>query len=58
MFHKVICHTSKCANENILITILDPTEFIVCGPCGNEITDKNIIEPVILPSGNIDATAI
>jgi hypothetical protein len=36
----VTCHTENCTNGEIGIKIIDPAETVVCGPCGNEITDK------------------
>jgi hypothetical protein len=40
MNYLVTCHTSGCENENIEIEFLDPLPTVICGPCGNEITDK------------------
>jgi len=45
--YNVACHTSGCKNEDIMLrvpaTVVDP--FIVCGPCGVQITDIVKIEP-------------
>lgn len=37
----VICHIDGCENSEITITITVPDvdPMVVCGPCGNEITD-------------------
>jgi ribosomal protein S27E len=40
MIYLVTCHTSECENENIAIKFPDPADTVICGPCGNEITDK------------------
>jgi hypothetical protein len=40
MTYVVTCHTSGCENENIGIELVDPTEVIICGVCGVQITDK------------------
>ena len=36
----VTCHTERCENSGIAIPFLDAAEMLVCGPCGNEITDR------------------
>ena len=38
----VTCHTENCENAEIGIVVQAalPDCFCVCGPCGNEITDK------------------
>lgn len=34
-----ICRTPDCGNECIEIELVDPTPFVICGPCGLQITD-------------------
>jgi ribosomal protein S27E len=36
----VTCHTTGCENENIGIEFVDPSDTVICGPCGVVITDK------------------
>jgi hypothetical protein len=36
----VTCKIEKCENQNIAIEILEPSDTVICGPCGQEITDK------------------
>jgi ribosomal protein S27E len=36
----VTCKTVNCENSNIAIPFPDPQELVICGPCGQEITDK------------------
>jgi len=38
------CHTENCENNGIGIEITDPTETVICGCCGVEITDKVLVE--------------
>ena len=38
------CHTDGCENNGIGIEILDPADMVICGPCGQEITDKVLVE--------------
>ena len=45
--HTVTCHTEKCENEDIEITVVDPGTVILCGPCGQQITD--IVPPLPEP---------
>jgi hypothetical protein len=40
MTYIVTCHTENCLNNGIAIEILDPEPTVICGPCGQEITDK------------------
>jgi hypothetical protein len=40
----VTCHTDGCENKDIAISITIPNEEnhrVICGPCGNDITDKH-----------------
>ena len=39
------CHTENCENNGIGIEILDPSPVVMCGPCGQEITDKVEVIP-------------
>jgi len=34
------CHTENCENKDIAVELIDPTNIVICGPCGQEITDK------------------
>jgi hypothetical protein len=34
------CHIENCGNSGHGIEILSPEDLIICGPCGQEITDK------------------
>jgi hypothetical protein len=40
MTYIVTCHTENCLNNGIAIEILDPADTVICGVCGQEITDK------------------
>lgn len=40
MVINVTCHTEGCENEGIAIPFIDPAETVMCGPCGQIITDK------------------
>jgi hypothetical protein len=40
MTYLVTCHTTGCENENISIELIDPEPTVICGACGQEITDK------------------
>jgi hypothetical protein len=40
MTYIVTCHTVGCENKDIGIEVVDPVETVICGPCGQEITDK------------------
>lgn len=40
MIINVTCHTENCENADIIIPFEDPAETVICGPCGQEITDK------------------
>lgn len=37
----VVCHTEGCENEDITIEVLADAQspVVICGPCGQEITD-------------------
>lgn len=37
----VTCHTTGCENSEIVILInaVADSPYIICGPCGNQITD-------------------
>jgi len=41
----VTCKTDKCENSNIGIELEDPEATVICGPCGQEITDKVETKP-------------
>jgi hypothetical protein len=45
MTYIVTCHTTACENENIGIEFIDPEPTVICGPCGQEITDKVEVTP-------------
>ncbi len=45
MIYIVTCHTTGCENENIGIEFVDPADTVICGPCGQEITDKVEVVP-------------
>jgi ribosomal protein S27E len=36
----VTCRTENCENQNISIIFLNPQDLVICGPCGQTITDK------------------
>lgn len=36
----VTCHADGCINGEIPILFEDPADTVICGPCGQEITDK------------------
>jgi hypothetical protein len=40
MIVNLICHTENCENADIAIPFEDPADTCICGPCGQEITDK------------------
>jgi hypothetical protein len=40
MIYTVTCHVDKCENNGIGIELIDPMNTVICGPCGQEITDK------------------
>jgi hypothetical protein len=46
MWINLICKNDECINFDIAIPFQNPAEIVICGPCGNEITDK---EPVAQP---------
>lgn len=37
----VVCRTADCINDGVVIQIMsdDDVPIVLCGPCGNEITD-------------------
>lgn len=45
--HAVTCRTEECANNGYTLILTSPGHTIVCGPCGETITD---VEPLI-PEG-------
>lgn len=45
--HTVTCRTEGCENENIGIVVESPSQVILCGPCGQQITD--IVPPLPEP---------
>lgn len=47
--YTVICHTEGCENENIAIVVPAAAEnpCVICGPCGNQITD--LVPVVVVP---------
>ncbi len=45
----VVCHVLGCQNMNMPITIITDEIVpvnVICGPCGTEITDITLIEPL------------
>jgi hypothetical protein len=40
MIYICTCRTEGCENNAIGIEILDPSDTVICGVCGIEITDK------------------
>jgi hypothetical protein len=40
MIMVLTCHTKGCDNFEIGIDFPDPSQLVICGPCGIEITDK------------------
>ena len=36
----VTCKTAGCVNKDIPISFEEIGDIVICGPCGNEITDK------------------
>ena len=44
MIINLICHTENCENADIAIQFEDPADTCICGPCGQEITDKVAID--------------
>lgn len=36
----VTCKTAGCVNKDIPISFEEIADTVICGPCGNEITDK------------------
>jgi hypothetical protein len=44
MIINLTCHTDGCENFEISIPFQDPLEMCICGPCGQEITDKAITD--------------
>lgn len=55
MVHTVTCRTDGCGNSNIGIDLDDPTYEVMCGACGEPITDVHppIPEPEPAPEQNI-----
>ena len=45
MIINLICKNDKCINFDMAIPFQDPAEIVICGPCGNEITDKKPVTP-------------
>lgn len=39
----VVCRTTICISNGLVTMLTDPMGLIVCGHCGNEITDKTEI---------------
>ena len=37
---KVTCRTENCENAGYGILLTDPEDLVICGPCGEVITDK------------------
>jgi len=37
--HGITCHTRGCENENITIVLSRPSPVVICGPCGQQVTD-------------------
>ncbi len=44
MTYTVTCHTEGCENNGIGIELRDPEPTVICGPCSQEITDKQPTE--------------
>lgn len=44
MIVELICHTDGCINNEVIITLETEATRAVCGPCGEEILDKTIIQ--------------
>lgn len=40
MVVNVTCHTDGCENADVAIPFVDPADTVICGPCGQVITDK------------------
>lgn len=43
MITLLTCHTSGCENENISISFPNAADLCICGVCGQEITDKQLL---------------
>jgi hypothetical protein len=44
MNYIVTCQTEGCENNGIGIELTDPEPTVICGPCNQEITDKQPTE--------------
>lgn len=44
MLVRVTCRVDECVNCNYPLEFIDPADLVICGPCGNEITDKVVVE--------------
>lgn len=44
--HAITCRTVGCENAGITIVLNKPGQVIVCGPCGQQITDIDPPLPV------------
>lgn len=55
------CTTDGCANRGLAISVItDEEATIVCGPCGNQVTDIADIKPeegTVLPQWILDQLA-
>lgn len=40
-----ICHTEDCGNAGLGIQVPDDAGTVVCGPCGQQITDLSETSP-------------
>ena len=45
MIYIVTCHTKGCSNDGIGIEVINPEPTVICGGCGQEITDKVEVVP-------------
>lgn len=43
----VTCETTGCGNGGKPIELVDPAENVICGPCGQPITDKSTTAPAL-----------
>lgn len=39
------CHTPTCENQGVPILVPEDAETVVCGPCGQPITDLSTTPP-------------
>lgn len=41
------CLTPDCVNEGEPVQLTDPEMLVICGPCGQPITDKSTTAPAL-----------